>query len=175
MMNRTLENWQSLKKGIYQFLNFEISIFKILIYSSIYIFSIMNLSAQETLTLPDNSKKSILARGCDPVLSARFAKIVPPMIGNAEYVPTTDDSDFINKLKSRKWSVIYFAPGACRYNAAKRQIPGGNYDTQGWTLEEYKELIRKLQGDEIQIIESLQEQGALELLNGALVKGREVK
>lgn len=135
----------------------------------------MNLSAQEISTLPDNSNKSILARGCDPFLSARFSKIIPPLIGNAEYIPTTDDSDFISKLKSHKWSVIYFAPGACRYSAAKRQIPGGNYDTQGWSLAEYKELIRELQGEEIQIIESLTEQGALELLNGALAKARETK
>ena len=150
-------------------------IIKILIYLSINILPIMNLSAQEISTTLDNSTKSILARGCDPVLSARFSKIVPPLIGNAEYIPTTDDTDFIDKLKSRKWSVIYFAPGACRYSAAKRQIPGGNYDTQGWTLEEYKELIYKLQGDEIQIVESLYEQGTIELLNRALAKSRETK
>ncbi|MEO1257626.1 MAG: hypothetical protein AAFZ15_02480 [Bacteroidota bacterium] len=85
--------------------------------------------------------KSILARGSDPDLSLRFSRVVPPLIGNARYVTTTDDNDFIKKLKSRKWSVIYFAPGACRYSAAKRQIPGGNTNTQGWTLEEYKKLI----------------------------------
>ncbi len=62
----------------------------------------MNLTAQDSLTPTDNSQKSILARGCDPVLSAKFAKVVPPLIGNAEYVPTTNDSDFINKLKSSK-------------------------------------------------------------------------
>ena len=43
----------------------------------------------------DNSNKRILARGCDPDLSLRFAKVVPPMVGNAEYIPTTDDVDFI--------------------------------------------------------------------------------
>lgn len=62
----------------------------------------MNLTAQDSLTPTDNSQKSILASGCDPVLSAKFAKVVPPLIGNAEYVPTTNDSDFINKLKSSK-------------------------------------------------------------------------
>lgn len=128
---------------------------------------------QEHLNMVDNSKKSILARGCDPGLSLRFSKVVPPLIGNAAYVPTTDDTDFINKLKSRKWSVIYFAPGACRYIAAKQQIPGGNYDTRGWTLEQYKELIRKLQGEDIQIVESLYEQGAIDLLKRALEKARE--
>ena len=174
-MDSKLEKYQSPQKRFYQFLNLKTFMLKTLIYSAIFILSIMNLSAQNTSTLPDNSKKSILARGCDPVLSARFAKIVPPLIGNAAYIPTSDDADFIDKLKSRKWSVIYFAPGACRYSAAKRPIPGGNYNTQGWSLEEYKTLIRELQGDEIQIVESLYEQGALELLNAALVKGREIK
>jgi hypothetical protein len=143
-----------------------------LIYSSIFILTIMNTAAQNNL---DNSNKSILARGCDPTLSSHFAKIVPPLIGNAEYVATTDDYDFINKLKSRKWSVIYFAPGACRYDAAERQIPGGNVDTQNWSLEQYKQLILKLQGEEIQIVESIYENGAIELLNNALIKGRSVK
>ncbi len=130
---------------------------------------------QEQLKTIDNSKKSILARGCDPVTSLQFSKIVPSLVGNAVYVPTTDDTDFINKLKSDKWSVIYFAPGACRYSAAKQQIPGGNYDTQGWTLDQYKALIHELQGEDIQIVESLHEQGAIELLNKALEKAPEVK
>ena len=134
---------------------------KLFIFSLFIILPIMNLTAQQQSST-DNSNKSILARGCDPQLSLRFSKIVPPLIGNATYIPTTDDTDFINKLKSQKWSVIYFAPGACRYSAAKMQIPGGNYDTQGWTLEEYKELIYELQGKDIQIVESLQEQGAIE-------------
>jgi len=133
----------------------------------------MKESKQGHLKALDNSKKNILARGCDPVMSLKFSKIVPPLIGNATYIPTTDDVDFVEKLKSRKWSVIYFAPGACRYSAAKRQIPGGNLDTEGWTLEQYKELIRELQGEEIQIVESLYEQGSIDLLKSALEKARE--
>ena len=146
--------------------------FKFFIFSLLITLPIMTLTAQQKLSTLDNSKKSILARGCDPMLSLRFSKVVPPLIGNATYIPTTDDTDFINKLKSQQWSVIYFAPGACRYSAAKRQIPGGNYETKGWTLEEYKALIYELQGDDIQIVESLQEQGAIELLNAALAKAR---
>lgn len=130
---------------------------------------------QEQFKKLDNSKKSILARGCDPTLSLQFSKVVPPLVGNAAYIPTTSDVDFVEKLKSRKWSVVYFAPGACRFSAAKQQIPGGNNETKGWTLEEYKELIHKLQGVDIQIVESLHEQGAIELLNKALAKSREVK
>jgi len=128
---------------------------------------------QEQLHMPDNSKKSILARGCDPVLSLQFSKIAPQLLGNAIYIPTTNDVDFVEKLKSRKWSVIYFAPGACRYSAAKQQIPGGNSDTQGWTLKQYKELILQFQGKEIQIVESLYEQGVVEVLKKALEKARE--
>jgi hypothetical protein len=130
---------------------------------------------QEKTSTVDNSKKSVLARGCDPELSLRFSKVVPPHIGNAEYIPTTNDIDFIKKLKSRKWSVVYFAPGACRYNAASQPIPGGNIDTKGWTLEQYKDLIIELQGDDIKIVESIYEEGAIELLNSALLKARNTK
>jgi hypothetical protein len=86
----------------------------------------------------DNAKKSILARGCDPVASLEFSKVVPSLIGNAEYVPTTDDADFVEKLKSRKWSIVFFAPGACRFSAGNKAIPGGNSETAGWTLEQYR-------------------------------------
>lgn len=129
---------------------------------------------QEQLKNVDNSKKRILARGCDPELSLRFSKIVPPLVGNASYIPTTNDTDFINKLKSEKWSVIYFAPGACRFDVAKRDIPGSNNETQGWTLDQYKGLIQELQGDQIQIVESIYENGTIELLNEALNKALDV-
>lgn len=135
----------------------------------------MEETKQEHLKKTDHSNKSILARGCDPVLSLQFSKVAPQLLGNTEYIPTTSDVDFVEKLKSRKWSVIYFAPGACRYSAAKQQIPGSNHETQGWTLEQYKALIRKLQGEHIQIVESIYEQEAIELLNKALIKAREVK
>lgn len=130
---------------------------------------------QEQKTTTDNSKKSILARGCDPRLSLQFAQVAPQLLGNVEYIPTSNDVDFVEKLKSRKWSVVYFAPGACRYSAAKMQIPGGNQNTEGWTLEEYYELIHKLQGDEIQIVETPYEQDAISLLQKGLESAREVK
>lgn len=123
----------------------------------------------------DNSKKRILARGCSPELSLRFSKVVPPLVGNAVYIPVTDDVEFVKKLKSEKWSVVYFAPGACRYDAAKMQIPGGNSETAGWSLDQYKKLIYKLQGDDIQIVESIYEEGAIEMLNNALANAREIK
>ncbi|NRB41904.1 MAG: hypothetical protein HRU20_26095, partial [Pseudomonadales bacterium] len=62
----------------------------------------------------DHSNKRILARGCDPVASRMAAQALPPLMGNPEYVPTSDDADFIEKLTHEKWSVVFFAPGACR-------------------------------------------------------------
>ncbi len=116
----------------------------------------------------DNSKKSILARGCDPIASLGASKAIPPLIGNPEYVPTTNDEDFIEKLQSRDWSVVFFAPGACRFNAASQPIPGGSNRTQEWTLEQYRELVRKHQGEQIQIVETLDERETVGLLTEAL-------
>lgn len=86
------------------------------------------MNNQQTL---NHSNKSILARGGDPQLSAYASKMIPPKIGNPTYIPTTNDVDFIEQLKAKKWSVVYFAPSACRYSAAKHQIPGGNSETTG--------------------------------------------
>ena len=72
------------------------------------------------------------------------------------------------------WSVIFFAPGACRFSAAERPIPGGNSHTKGWTLEQYRELVRKLQGDKIQIVEDTgMKERPVSLLKKALAKARE--
>lgn len=137
----------------------------------------MNMVETKTrkLTTVDNSRKNILARGCDPVTALEFARIVTPLIGNAEYVSTTDDTDFVEKLKSQKWSIVFFAPGACRFNAAERSIPGGNSETAGWTLEQYRDLVYELQGDKIQIIETMNEGETVSLLNKALEIARETK
>lgn len=113
-----------------------------------------------------------MARGCDPVASLEFSKTIPSLIGNPEYIPTTDDADFIKKLKSRNWSVVFFAPGACRFSVAKRNIPGSNSETRGWTLEQYRELVQELQGDTIQIVETQDERETVGLLKNALEKAR---
>lgn len=135
--------------------------------------NIMNETQQVSAQSIDHSEKSILARGCDPTMSREASRAIPPLVGNPEYIPTTDDADFIEKLKSRKWSVVFFAPGACRFSAAKRPIPGRNSDTAGWTLEQYRELVRELQGDDIQIVETLDERETVGLLKTALAKARE--
>ena len=74
--------------------------------------------------LDDNSNKSILARGCDPEMGRRAVELLPPILGKPEMVAVTNDDDFIRELQRKKWSVVHFAPGACRYNASKSPIPG---------------------------------------------------
>jgi hypothetical protein len=133
----------------------------------------MNETKQEYIGSADNSRKSILARGCDPVASLEASKALPGLIGNPEYVPTTNDADFVEKLESRKWSVVFFAPGACRFNATKQPIPGGNSRTREWTLEQCRELVREHQGDTIQIVETQEESKTVSLLKNALEKARE--
>ncbi len=137
--------------------------------------TMMNELIQNKTATTDHSNKSILARGCDPALSLQFSKIVPPLIGNAQYVPTTDDVTFIEQLKSKKWSVVFFAPGACRWSAAKQPIPGGNYDTKNWDLEQYKALVYELQGNGVQIVETPYEQEVIPLLQKSLKTARETK
>ncbi len=123
--------------------------------------------------LSDFSAKSILARGCDPQMALRASKVMPPLLGGVELISCTDDEDFIAKLRARKWSVVFFAPGACRYNAANRQIPGGISHTSGWGLAEYRALVRRHQGEDIQIVETTEEREIIPLLRRALLQSRD--
>ena len=66
--------------------------------------------------------------------------------------------------------MVFFAPGACRLNAVNQPIPGNNKQTQGWSLEKYKTLIRQTQGPNIQIVETLSEQDTVKHLKAALNK-----
>ena len=133
----------------------------------------MNQTEGQFANAVDNARKSILARGCDPLASLEASRAIPPLIGNPEYVPTTNDEEFIAKLESRDWSVVFFAPGACRFSKANQPIPGGNKQTNGWALEEYRELVRKHQGDKIQIVETPDERQTVSLLREALKKAAE--
>lgn len=128
----------------------------------------MSIQQTRRKAAADNSRRSILARGCDPYASRQASEAIPPLIGNPEYVPTTSDKDFIEKLQSREWSVVFFAPGACRFSAANQPIPGGNTQTKGWTLEQYRHLIRKHQGAQTRIVETLDERDTVKLLEQAL-------
>jgi len=95
------------------------------------------------------------------------------LVGNPEYVPTTNDGDFVEMLMARKWSVVFFAPGACRFSAARQPIPGGSSQTRGWTLEQYRDFVRKYQGDDVQIVEPLEESETVSLLKQALAMAPE--
>ncbi|PCI33231.1 MAG: hypothetical protein COB60_08055 [Flavobacteriaceae bacterium] len=130
----------------------------------------MKKSKEENTILVDNSNKSILVRGCDPAMALQGAKMLPPLVGNPTCVGTTSDTDFIEKLKSQKWSVVFFAPGACRFNAAQLPIPGSNSQTEGWPLVQYRTLVRELQGEGIQIVETQLESETVELIKNALAK-----
>ena len=66
--------------------------------------------------------------------------------------------------------MIFFAPGACRFNAANQPIPGGNIQTQGWSIAQYKAFVRQNQGADIQIVETPFEQDTLIKLKAALAK-----
>jgi len=119
-----------------------------------------------------NSTKTIIARGCDPGLSAWAERSLPSVLGDPEYVATTDDVEFFRQLEAHTWSVVYFAPGACRFSAARQPIPGGNADTRGWTLEEYREAVRAHQGEDVEIVDTPYEQEAAGLLVAALEVAR---
>jgi hypothetical protein len=121
----------------------------------------------------DFSAKAILARGCDPQMAMRASTVMPPLLGGVEFVSCTNDDDFVEKLQERAWSVVFFAPGACRYNAAKMPIPGGRAYTMGWSLEEYRALVRQYQGDRICIVETTEEREIIPRLRQALIQARD--
>jgi len=118
--------------------------------------------------ISDNSKKSILIRGCDPEMGRRAIELLTPVLGNPEMVSVTNDDDFITELKKKKWSVIHFAPGACRYDSTESPIPGSQTQTKGWRLTEYKTLVKKYQGQDIKIVETAYERQIVPLLKKSL-------
>jgi hypothetical protein len=121
----------------------------------------------------DFSAMTILARGCDPQMALRASKVMPALLGDVEFVSCTDDDDFVAKLRQRRWSVVFFAPGACRYNAARMPIPGGRAHTRGWGLAEYRTLVRQYQGDELPIVETTDEREIVPRLRQALLQARD--
>ena len=121
-------------------------------------------------TSMDFSAKSILARGCDPEMAQRASQVMPALLGGVELVSCTDDDDFVSKLRARAWSVVFFAPGACRYNESQMPIPGGRAHTRGWGLAEYRALVRQHQGDQIPIVETTDEREIVPRLRQALLQ-----
>lgn len=115
----------------------------------------------------DASKKSVLVRGCDPQMAARAGKMLPPMLGNAQILGVTDDDTFFDLIQRRKFDVVFFAPGACRFSAARQPIPGGNAASAGWGLVEYKVKVREHLPDAA-IVETTEERQIVPLLRQAL-------
>ena len=128
----------------------------------------------DTTHVGDNSKKSILVRGCDPEMGRRAIELLPPILGNPEMLSVTNDDDFIIELQRKKWTAIHFAPGACRYDAAKSPIPGSSSLTKGWGLAEYRNLVQKYQGENIKIVETTDERQIIPRLRKALEGNNEV-
>jgi len=119
--------------------------------------------------ISDNSNKSILIRGCDPEMGRRAIELLTPVLGNPEMVAVTNDDEFITELQKKKWSVIHFAPGACRYDSTQSPIPGSRAQTKGWGLTEYKTLVKQHQGQDIKIVETPYESQIVPLLIKALI------
>jgi len=119
--------------------------------------------------ISDNSNKSVLIRGCDPEMGRRAIELLTPVLGNPEMVSVTNDDEFIKELQKKRWSVIHFAPGACRYDSTQSPIPGSRAQTKGWGLTEYKTLVKQHQGQDIKIVETPYESQIVPLLIKALI------
>ena len=71
----------------------------------------------------DASSKTILVRGCDPIMAERAGEMLPPLLGNVNIEAATQDDRFFELLNSKKYDAVFFAPGACRWSAARKPIP----------------------------------------------------
>lgn len=114
------------------------------------------------------STKSVLGRGCDPIMAEHSKKMMPPLLGGCTYIATSNDEAFFAALTSQKFDVVFFAPGACRWSAAKLPIPGGNAATAGWSLAEYRKAVVEAQGKDVKIVETTEEKEMVPLLRKAL-------
>merc|ERR1712183_444441 len=116
----------------------------------------------------DASDKHILIRGCDSVMAERASSFMPQLLGNCKLSTATDDVTFLGLLQETKYDVVGFAPGACRWDAAGKTIPGGNAETTGWTLERYRTEVRKYQGPDVPIVGTVDEKQMIPIFRKAL-------
>jgi len=108
-------------------------------------------------------------------MAQQSASILPPLLGGARILAFTDDKAFFRELESmakgekEKPDVVFFAPGACRWSAARRPIPGGIPGTShGWSLEQYYEHVQEVLGPQIPIVSTAHEVEIVPLLRKAL-------
>mgnify|MGYP001187131908 FL=1 len=115
----------------------------------------------------DASSKTILVRGCDPIMAERAGEMLPPLLGNVNIEAATQDDRFFELLNSKKYDAVFFAPGACRWSAARKPIPGGNAETAGWSLDDYRAKVSQLQPS-AKVVETCEEKEIVPLLRQAL-------
>ena len=58
----------------------------------------------------DASAKTILVRGCDPVMAERAGQMLPPLLGGVTIEAATQDDVFFELLNSKKYDAVFFAP-----------------------------------------------------------------
>ena len=113
------------------------------------------------------SSKTILVRGCDPIMAERAGEMLPPLLGNVNIEAATQDDRFFELLNSKKYDAVFFAPGACRWSAARKPIPGGNAESAGWSLDDYRVKVQQLQPS-TKVVETCEEKEIVPLLRQAL-------
>jgi hypothetical protein len=121
----------------------------------------------------DASSKSVIVRGCDPRMCERAAEFLPGMLSNPGKLDfSTKDDHFFQMLKENKYDLVHFAPGACRWDAAGRPIPGGNAESKGWRLRDYHVKVRALQeqagNPDVKITETTEESELVPVMRKAL-------
>lgn len=119
--------------------------------------------------------KLVLGRGCDPVMAAHSASFLPPLLSGARVQAFSSDVEFFAELDRMrlgqvpKADVVFFAPGACRWDAARQPIPGGIPGvSHGWGLAEYHARVREALGEDVSIVGTAREAEIVPLLRAAL-------
>ena len=117
----------------------------------------------------------MLGRGCDPAMAAHSATFLPPLLSGATVLAFSDDEAFFAQLERIQRgeapapAVVFFAPGACRWDAARRPIPGGIPGlSHGWGLEQYHARVRQALGEGAVIVGTTREAEVVPLLRRAL-------
>lgn len=107
-------------------------------------------------------------------MAEKSVSFLPPLLGGATVIAFSDDNLFLQCLedmrdgKRPKPDVVFFAPGACRWSAARRPIPGGNSVSHGWRIEEYHAFVRTMLGADTIIVGTEHESEMVPLLRAAL-------
>ena len=102
-------------------------------------------------------------------MAERAGQMLPPLLGGVTIEAATQDDVFFELLgSSKKYDAVFFAPGACRWSAARKPIPGGNAQTKldGPSTTTVSKL-QQLQPS-TKIVETCEERDIVPLLRKAL-------